>query len=867
MPGHTIRRAVGWAIGGLLGLLVAAQLVFFAVHAAHMLGYRYPLDYGEGPLLAQVEQLRSGTPVWRLYSDPAAPPYLVVNYPPLYPLLAALLALPLGNALLAGRLISLLSAAGCLAALWSLSKNQEPRTKNQNHHRDAENAEGKTIFSLRALRLGGDSSTQNSKLKTQNFLPLLFLCLPIVREWAVVMRVDLLGVCLGLLGLVALRRGAGWRGVGWAAGLLLASLYVKPSLIAAPAAALLWLAWRDWRLGLLLGGLMLGGGGLLFGLLQLVSGGWFALHVLTANANAWELKLAQGFWHDQLAILWPLVAAGLFGAVLAFFKERQQQRTDNTPNSKLNTQNSTLALALYYTVFGAVTALGVGKVGAYANYFLEFYAGLVWLVALGVHSASHTAAGPTPVAPRRWLPAAGQWLLLLLAAGGLLRYYPSWSQTYSKPAGMIEGSNPPRLAFGRYGVWQDLRREADLLFMLGASNAALSDEVRAARAPIFTDVPGVAAQASQLARLQAFEHRQLADSGAWDQRGLLLDLANGQVPLVVLDYLGNWLTPEMIALIRHRYAQDGSRGTYDLYRPVEPGPRTALDLPFAGGLRLSAVYLSPSPGRPAYHPGELLTLTLGWTSAGTGDPQLKTQNSNLKTLVVLRLRDGDGAPVLEDQRPLLYGALAPEQWPTGSEVQHMQPLRLPEGLPPGSYTLEVELWDAAGGQTAPQQIARIGLEQGAGQTVGQHFIPAPLLDAWQQAGPEGLGEPLMPAVPFEGFVAQCYTRGCLRLRGDRAGPLPLGELVRLADLGVAGEQPAVASPPVPPEGPFGDFWTALGGISTLGPPVSGELRRGDKLVLYTSYARLERPLDSDEVRLANVGVDYMRLPSIPYRWP
>ncbi len=864
MAEHTARRAVGWALAAPLGLLVAAHLVFFAVHAVHMLGYRYPLDYGEGPLLAQVEQLRAGTPVWRLYGDPAAPPYLVVNYPPLFPLLAALLAVPLGSPLLAGRVLSLLAAAGCLAALWALGKSQEPRAESPAVRQETDGLR----FGARAKN-NPPSDTQNSKLKTQNFIPLLFLCLPIVREWAVVMRVDMLGICLGLLGLVALRRGAGRAGVAWAAGLLLASLYVKPSLIAAPAAALLWLAWRDRRRALLLGALLLGGGALLFGLLQAASGGWFALHVLTANANAWELKLAQNFWRDQLAILWPLIAAGLLGAALAFQQEKQTPHAEATgphaavQNSKLKTQNSTLPLALYYTAFGAVTALGVGKVGAYANYFLELYAGLVWLIALGLGGVP-TRAGAGAAAPRPWLAAAGQWLLLLLAAGGLLRYYPSWSQTYSKPAGMIEGVNPPRLAFGRYGIWQDLRREANLLLTLGAANTALDQEVRAAGAPIFTDVPGVAAQAGRQARIQAFEHRQLADSGAWDQRALLLDLANGRVPLVVLDYLGNWLTPEVIALIRHRYAQDGSRGSYDLYRPVDPGPRAALDLPFPGGLRLDALYLSPPPGRAAYQPGELLTLTLGWANTPT---QRNTQNSELSTLVVVRLLDAAGAAVLEERRPLLYGALAPAGWPAGAEVQHMQPLRLPPELPPGQYALEVALWGADGGEGAPQRVARIALEEGAGQTVGQHFIPAPLLDAWRRAGPDGLGEPLMPAVPFEGVVTQCYERGCLRLRGGRTEPLPLGELVRLADLGVDGEQPAVASPPATPEGPFGDFWTALGGASALGPPVSGELRRGDKLVLYTSYARLERPLDSDNVRIANVGVDYLRLPSIPYRWP
>ena len=159
-------------------------------------------------------------------------------------------------------------------------------------------------------------------------------------------------------------------------------------------------------------------------------------------------------------------------------------------------------------------------------------------------------------------------------------------------------------------------------------NAALVGEVRAAGAPIFTDVPGVAAQAGQLARLQAFEHRQLLDAGRWDQRPLLRDLANGRVPLVVLDYLGNWLTPEMIALITHRYAQDGSRGTYDLYRPVDPGPAVAADLAFPPGRGWSAT-ISRSPlGRPIYRGGETVLLTLDWRldPAGTEEQAAATRS-------------------------------------------------------------------------------------------------------------------------------------------------------------------------------------------------------------------------------------------------
>src|SRR6266508_1361199 len=92
---NIISRAIAWSLVAALGLLIAAQLVFFAIHAAHMLSYRYPLDYGEGPLLAQVRLLRTAMPVWQLYADPDRAPYAIVNYPPIYHLATLLVALPL----------------------------------------------------------------------------------------------------------------------------------------------------------------------------------------------------------------------------------------------------------------------------------------------------------------------------------------------------------------------------------------------------------------------------------------------------------------------------------------------------------------------------------------------------------------------------------------------------------------------------------------------------------------------------------------------------------------------------------------------------------------------------------------------------
>jgi hypothetical protein len=828
-----------WA--GLAGLaaVLALQLAFFTVHAAHMLRYRYPLDYGEGPLLAQVDLLRAGTPIWHLYADPDRPPYAVVNYPPVYHLVSAAVAGLAGDTLLAGRLVALASALAAVGALWVLS--QGPRAKNQ---------EPRTGYSERFLVLG-----------SRFLIVLSFLAIPIVREWAVVMRVDLLGVALGLWALVIVQRCAGRRAVLWAALPLALSLLVKPSLIAAPAAALVWLLFRDWRraigLGLLVGLI----GGLVTGLLQLASGGWFLLHVLSANANSWDRKLAYGFWHDQLLILWPLVAAAGLGGLLGL-SAREPRTKNQEPDQIVLGSRFSVLLPLYYTLFGAIVAYGVGKVGAYTNYFLELYAGLIWLAAFGTKNRGRKTKEIRLSTFDFHFSSFVPVIVVIFVVAAQLRYYPTWSATYLKLAGIIEGQNPPRVIVGGYGVWQDLRRERDILATLAGVNAALDAEVRAAGGPIFTDVPGVAAQSGQLARMPAFEYRQLVDAGLADQRGLLRDLASGRTPLAVLDYLGNWLTPEMITLITHRYAQDGSRGTYDIYRPIDPGPAVAAPHDFAGGPSLVAYHLAASPGGPAYQPGELALLTLDWRAGAipqdAGDYE-----------VVVRLTDSAGRAVLETARPLLYGALPPRDW-GGEVVQHLQPLALPPELPPAEYRLTLAL-RAGGRDLGPAQpLAPLVVEQPAGRIVGErgYYVPAPLLAEWRRLGADdrtGPGEPIMPAAPLPGGTLQCFTRACLRLVGGAVERVPLGELVHLADVALPMAEASGAMSISPA---FQALWDDGGGAAILGDPITPELIRGDKVVQYTRYARLERSAGGGPARLGPLGDEFMRLPGgVPYRWP
>lgn len=837
------------------------------------LSHPYPLDYGEGPLLSQVRLLVSGTPVWNLYRDPSEPPYAVVNYPPLYPLTAATLSHLTGDVLLAGRVVSLLAAGGTVVALFLLSS---PETSG-----------GK----------GGHRSHWLHPLHRWLMVLLLFT-IPIMREWSVVMRVDMLGVCLGLWGLVALRS----RRPVVAGGGFLLSLFTKPSLLAAPLAGGAWLileALREarspaaspgppsplpgsppgrwaWRAGVLvLVVLTIGGGGVLV-LLQWASNGWFVLHSITANANRWDGALAWQFWAEQARLRGPLGVAGMLTIISIWLLTPRHRRI-------------MLMLPVLYTLAGGVLAIGVGKVGAYTNYFLEFYIGLVWLAAVGVRPpqmGQTTQPRPSPRPERVWSPLPNSVLLVLVLAS-LLFYPPTWSKTTLHRAGLVE-PNPPQLAFGRYALWDELKREWEVLAALRRVFAALSREVQATGSPLFTDVPGVAAVAGTVARVQLFEHRQLLDQGHWDQRAVLLELANGTLPLAVIDYLGNWLTPQMVAIIQHRYAQDGSLGTFDLYRPVEPGARVPVDIPFGPHLRLSAYHRYHPGDPPGDRPGGsngarraspvavdgILVVTLVWEKTAGEDAGTGLVTEDL--VVVLRLTDEHGHVVAESRRPLVYGSLPPATWPVNTPVQHMQPLSLPPDLGSGSYRLVVALRAAGDAQTlgSPQALTRVQVQGdtgGAGYQANGHLIPPSFARAWDAwGGTARAGVPLTPVVPLEWGRFQCFEYLCLEERDGTVRPRPLGAWLYQAETRRSSICGRSSSPrpglPVCPG--LWEVWQEYGGEEHLGKPVSGDIERNGLVVQWTRHARLERSPDGSYTGVGRLGEEFLALsPGQHYGWP
>lgn len=852
-----------------LGLLAIAYLLYAAAHVRQLLAFPFPLDYGEGPLVAQVERLRAGVPIWRLYADPENAPFLIVNYPPLYLVLTAVLTPLTGSVLIAGRLLSLVAT---LAAMGAIAWLSHP----------------------------GATTASPAVRRTSWLLVLLFLTIPIVREWSALMRVDLLGLALGLWGLVVLVHPPlpSLRRVAVAGLLLTASLFVKPSLLAAPVAASAWLAWQVlpglsdgrqtlpgrrrrrryadrlplYRLVVL--GLTLGlAGGLTLLAMQWASQGWFALHVVAANANRWDADLALQFWAQQIRLRWALALAALLvvfaglalmrrapvaaaEAELDALPPRSSSLTlprsaaEKEPGGEVSWPRSSFQLALLYTFAGFVTALGVGKVGAYSNYFLELYAGLIWLIALA------------PRLIRCWLPWRGPLFYGLLVLA--LAYYPPlWHADQLRPASLVEPLKP-RFVFGRHGLLTDARRQAEVLEAQTRVGTVLATTVQAAGPVVLTDMPGVAAAAGVTSRLQAFEMRQLLDQGLADETALLHELANGTLPLVVLDYLGNWLSPGVVELVQRRYAHDGSLGTFDLYRPVATGPASPLDGELVLGdtaLRLTSYAIVPSVGGQIYEPGELVTLTLLWQRTA-----MPPSNDDLS--VVVDLAALDGGIVATSTRRLIYGVYPPSRWLTDATVQHMHPFAVPTNLPPGSYQIKVSLVDPEGASAdviLPTTLA-VASQGGQYAAATDYMVPGVMWDAWTNLGGlDRLGWPLTPLVPFDWGRLQCFERLCLELRGNAATPRPSGTTLYLAE---TRRSTTCRDGNDANERPCSSMAEAAARIALPGTPVSGEIWQGDRIVQWTTHARFERPLDDDAVMLGRLGAETLRLPpGQRYRWP
>jgi hypothetical protein len=274
-------------IGGWIGpVLLGVLLALLSVHAAgvffdFMASIRYPFEwnYGEGIVWQQAVLI----PGPRMYSNSQDLPFIVFHYPPLYHLLARAALSIQPDFLSAGRLVSSLSTgliAISVAGLVWISARCPGRPI------------ARAVFAI-ALAAG-----------------LLVLCLHAVRNWGMLMRVDMAAIALGMMGLVV-GAWANGRFGGTVIALLLcvASLFTKQTQLPVGAAVLLVALLRN-PCGALCAAALAGIFGLgALGLMQGLTEGGFLHNIVGYNINS--LSPRHAYW-----VFWPERSSFLFMALM-----------------------------------------------------------------------------------------------------------------------------------------------------------------------------------------------------------------------------------------------------------------------------------------------------------------------------------------------------------------------------------------------------------------------------------------------------------------------------------------------------------------------------------------------------------------------
>lgn len=305
--GLGLARAANRVVALLLVAALVVSWIWLVRDVVVAVGAEGTLDYGEPFVLNAAIHLDA------LYRPVADYPYLVQNYPPLYPVLVNLAHLAVPDVFAAGRLVSaiaLLLAAGLLYRF----------IRDHGAHRS---------FALLAASL---------------------FALSPIAEWGWLARVDALALLFSVAALMTVHRSADARSAVLAGCLTAAALLTKQTMLAAPIAIVVWLALERGRGAVVryLGSALAVGGVGLAGLL-LWSDGEAWHHLVTYNVNVFQLHLLVGSF--QLFLLRHPVVVGTALAGLLLLPRRHR-------------------MVKFYFVAAVLVAASVGKIGSRLNYFL-----------------------------------------------------------------------------------------------------------------------------------------------------------------------------------------------------------------------------------------------------------------------------------------------------------------------------------------------------------------------------------------------------------------------------------------------------------------------------------------------------------------
>lgn len=490
----------------------------------------FQMDNEEGALLYQAMEIRRGVTI---YHKLDRPPYIVGTYTPLYMTAVAALDRLERPSFATGRLVVWVAAVGAAALL----------------------------IAMTAI------VTQNPVLGLLNGI--LFMATYEVYRWIAYFRVDFPALFLTLAGLAVVVIARPRKGtLPIAAALMVAAVYTKQSMIAAPAAAFLALLFWRWRQALAFGGYMLICGVIPAAILQWRTGGQFLQHIITYNMNTFSARDLR-IWvsHAWNVHRWLVLSGAVALPWIWWQYGRSLWRRDQATPTEADQPRAPLHRfwqpLVWYAVLAQWNIIGAAKVGSAENYLLEPLAAWMLLICIAAGAGINGLfAGTRPVAAARYLVRAGVALAVLV---GIILQARFLTLPFAQKGLFSPFANPGRADF----------QAAD----------AVAERVQEAKNPL-AELAIYHLQAGQPPVIQPFIMSELARQGRWDQTPFVEDLKAAHFDVVVaLQDLTQAQAPiewthEMLAAFRQAYVLketiSGPLWTYYILVPKQPTDETPV---------------------------------------------------------------------------------------------------------------------------------------------------------------------------------------------------------------------------------------------------------------------------------------------------
>ncbi|MCA9425317.1 MAG: hypothetical protein KC994_09600 [Candidatus Omnitrophica bacterium] len=343
IPGPQTGERTERYVSTFLVTVLVVFAAFFLYHAARTILYPYTVDYGEGFLLNQGNELAH---LRSPYQPLDEPPWLVANYPPVYPALLAIGIKAFGIQYYFGRALSLF---GILVA-------------------------GYCLYAMTRDQTGNRLAAWVSLLVWLGSYP--------VYAWGPYHRVDSVGIGFEALGLLFLMKR---ERLTLSILFFLLALYCRQTLWMAPLAGYFYLRRMDGpRFAARWFGKLLVLGGGIFLILTLLTGGEFFRHLVSYNANPYHIKDVWRNAHNGLFLTMLLPTLFLIYTLVRVISTGKWD------------------LLGYCIPFSILTFFLVGKLGSAVNYLFEIALVSAWATGVVIAEAQYHIPKGNPL---RLMPA------------------------------------------------------------------------------------------------------------------------------------------------------------------------------------------------------------------------------------------------------------------------------------------------------------------------------------------------------------------------------------------------------------------------------------------------------------------------------